>query len=109
MGQSVATVVIEPRSLVREALVSLMTSHSYQIVGEVASPAEINKSLIVAGAPRLVILSALPVEEAASAAGRIRGLWPEAKIILLLDRASRGFPEGAGVGDRWMHPPVRVT
>jgi two-component system nitrate/nitrite response regulator NarL len=82
--------VIEPRSLVREALVSLMESYSYQIVGDVASTADIDKSLLVADAPRLVILGGLPVDEAASAAGHIRELWPEAKIILLFDSASSG-------------------
>lgn len=87
MGQCVATMVIEPRSLVREALVSLMTSHSYQIVG-VASTADIDSTLPVADAPRLVLLGSLPVDEAASIAGNIRGRWPQAKIILLFDHAS---------------------
>jgi two-component system nitrate/nitrite response regulator NarL len=88
MGQSVATIVIEPRSLVREALVSLMASHSYQVVGGVASTADIENSLLVADAPGLVILGPLPADEAASAAGTIRKLWPATKIILLFDRAS---------------------
>jgi two-component system, NarL family, nitrate/nitrite response regulator NarL len=88
MGQCVATIVIEPRLLVREALVSLMASHSYQVVGGVASTADIEDSLLVADAPRLVILGPLPADEAASAAGSIRKLWPETKIILLFDRAS---------------------
>jgi two-component system nitrate/nitrite response regulator NarL len=82
--------VIEPRSLVREALVSLLTSHSCHVVGELSWPSEIEKSTIGASAPKLVILSALPVDEAVNAAGRIRTLWSDAKIILLLDCASRG-------------------
>ncbi|GEP61419.1 response regulator transcription factor [Reyranella soli] len=84
----IATIVIEPRSLVREALVSLMASHSYQVVGGVASTADIENSSLVADAPRLVILGPLPADEAASAAGSIRKLWPDTKIILLFDRAS---------------------
>jgi two-component system nitrate/nitrite response regulator NarL len=88
MRQRVATIVIEPRSLVREALVSLMAGHSYQVVGAFASTADIENSLRVADAPRLVILGALPADEAASAACSIRKLWPETKIILLFDRAS---------------------
>ena len=88
MQQSIATIVIEPRSLVREALVSLMASHSYQVVGSFASTADIENSLLAADAPRLVILGALPADEAASAAASIRKLWPETKIILLFDRAS---------------------
>src|SRR6478736_5985598 len=88
MGQGTTTIVIEPRSLVREALVSLMASHSYQVVGSFASTAGIENALRAAGAPRLVILGALPTDEAVRAAGGIRKRWPEAKIILLFDRAS---------------------
>ena len=87
MEQCVATIVIEPRLLVREALVSLMASHSYQVIGGVASTADIDNSLL-ASAPRLVILGPLPADEAAGAADSIRKLWPETKIILLFDRAS---------------------
>ena len=90
MKLCVATMIIEPRSLVREALVSLMVSHSYQIVGDVASTADIDGSFRVEDAPRLVLLGALPVDEAASAASRIRRRWGEAKIILLFDHASPG-------------------
>jgi two-component system, NarL family, nitrate/nitrite response regulator NarL len=89
MGHCVATIVIEPRSLVREALVSLMASHSYRVTGSVASTADIRNSGLVADAPRLVILGPLPADKAASAAGSIRKLWREAKIILLFDRTSR--------------------
>jgi two-component system, NarL family, nitrate/nitrite response regulator NarL len=88
MGQCLATIVVEPRSLVREALVSLMASHSYQVVGSFASTADIESTLRVADAPRLVILGSLPADEAVSAAGSIRKRWPETKIILLFDRAS---------------------
>lgn len=87
MEQFIATIVIEPRLLVREALVSLMASHSYQVVGSVASTADINNSLL-ASAPRLVIFGPLPADEAAAAADSIRKLWPETKIILLFDHAS---------------------
>jgi len=88
MEERVATLIIEPRSLVREALVSLMTSHSYHVVGGVASTADISNSLLVADVPKLVILGALPAEEATTAASCIRELWPETKIILLFERAS---------------------
>jgi two-component system nitrate/nitrite response regulator NarL len=83
-----ATIIVESRSLVREALVSLMTAHSYEVVGRFASPAHLESSLLVADAPRLVILGALPADEAARAAGSIRKLWPETKIVLLFDHAS---------------------
>ena len=88
MGKLVTTLIVEPRSLVCEGLVSLMESHSYHVVGGVASTADIDSSLLVADVPKLVILGALLAEEAAPAASRIRKLWPEAKIILLFERAS---------------------
>jgi len=88
MEKCVAAIVIEPRLLVREALVSLLASHSYQVVAGVASTADIDNPLLATDAPRLVILGPRPADEAASAAGSIRKLWPESKIILLFDRAS---------------------
>jgi two-component system nitrate/nitrite response regulator NarL len=88
MGKRVVTLIIEPRSLVREGLVSLMASHSYQVIGGVASTADIDSSLLVADVPRLVILGALPAEEATTAASCIRKLWPDTKIVLLFERAS---------------------
>ena len=88
MGKRVTTLIVEPRSLVCEALVSLMASHSYHVVGGVASTADIDSSLLVADVPKLVILGALPAEEATTAASCIRELWPETKIVLLFERAS---------------------
>jgi len=88
MQERVATLIIEPRSLVCEALVSLMECHSYHVVCGVASTADIDSSLLVADVPKLVILGALPAEEATSAASCIRKLWPETKIVLLFERAS---------------------
>lgn len=82
--------IIEPRSLMREALASLMVSHSFRMVGNMASAADIDKFSTTAAAPRLVILSALPVDEVASVARHSRGLWPEAKVVLLFERASLG-------------------
>ena len=88
MGQHISTVIVEPLSLVREALVSLMASHSYRVVGNFASTVDIRDNLLVTDAPGLVILGALPAEEAASAAGSIRKLWPDTKIVLLFDHGT---------------------
>ena len=88
MEERIATLIIEPRSLVREGLVSLMASHSYHVIGGVGSTADIDSSLLVADVPRLVILGALPAEEAAPAGSCIRKLWPDTKIVLLFERAS---------------------
>jgi len=88
MGKRVVTLIIEPRSLVREGLVSLMASRSYHVISGVASTADIDSGLLVADVPRLVILGELPAEEVAPAASCIRRLWPETKIVLLFERAS---------------------
>src|SRR4026208_538660 len=77
MGKLVTTLIIEPRSLVREGLVSLMASHSNHVVGGGASTADIDTASLVADAPKLVILGALPAEEVTTAASCIRKLWPE--------------------------------
>lgn len=82
------TIVIEPRSLVREALVSLMASHSYQVLGGFASTADIDNASLAAAAPDLVILGSLSANEAISAADCIRRRWPETKVILLLEGAA---------------------
>lgn len=88
MGQGISTVVVEPRSLVREALVSLMASHSYRVVGGFSSTADIGCILTIADAPMLVILGALPADEVVEAASHVRKRWPAAKIVLLFDQAS---------------------
>jgi two-component system, NarL family, nitrate/nitrite response regulator NarL len=88
MSERIAAIIIEPRSLVREALISLMASHSYHVICGVASTAAIDSSLLVAEAPRLVILGALPTEDTTAAASSIRKLWPGTKIVLLFEHAS---------------------
>jgi two-component system nitrate/nitrite response regulator NarL len=88
MGERVSALVIERRSLVREALVSLMTNHSYHVVGCAASTADLDECLVVADAPELVILGPLPPEEVAITASSVRNVWPDAKIILLFEHLS---------------------
>jgi two-component system nitrate/nitrite response regulator NarL len=87
MAERVATIIIESRLLVREALVSLMATHSYHVVCSLASTADIDNSLLIADAPKLVILGARPAGDAVAAGSSIRKLWPETKIILLFDCA----------------------
>ena len=88
MGKGIATFIVEPRLLVREVLASLLASHSYHVVGGVASTADIDDTSLAADAPRLVILGELPAEDVATAASSIRKLWPDSKIVLLFDHAS---------------------
>jgi two-component system nitrate/nitrite response regulator NarL len=88
MGDRTATAIVEPRSLIREALVSLMESNSYHVVCSVDSAADIERGAFEEVQPKLVILGALPAECAAEAASSIRRCWQGAKIIMLFEKAS---------------------
>jgi len=88
MGNSVTTLIVEPRSLVREALVSLLARHSYRVVGGVATTADLDCSLPGADVPKIVILGALPAADATTAANYVRKLWPNSKVVLLFEHAS---------------------
>jgi two-component system nitrate/nitrite response regulator NarL len=88
MGNSIATVIVEPRSLVREALVSLMEGSSYHVVCSVASVGDIERSAFKEVQPKLVILGALPAERVAEIASSIRSCWQDVKIIMLFEEAS---------------------
>lgn len=86
-GKSSTMVIIEPRFLVRDGLVSLMESHSYHVVGAVES-ATGDKTCRIVLAPKIVILGADSAEGAAAEASAVRRAWPNAKIILLYEQAS---------------------
>lgn len=84
----VATIVIEPRLLVREALEALMGDHSYRVVCGVGSTADIADPSILADGPKLVILGAQSADSSVNEALSIRKLWPDSKILLLFEYAS---------------------
>jgi two-component system nitrate/nitrite response regulator NarL len=88
MGNCTATAIIEPRSLVRAALVSLMESNSYRVVCNLSSVADIEGGAFEEVQPKLVILGALPAEHVAEAASIIRRCWQDVKIIMLSEKAS---------------------
>jgi len=88
MGARVATIIVEPRFLVREALASLMENLSYRVVCSVGTTADISNPSIVGDGRKLVILGALCAEDAANEAVNVRKLWPDSKIMLLLESAS---------------------
>ena len=90
MGAWVATIIIEPRFLVREALASLLGDLSYRVVGSFGTMAEIRSSSIDGDGRKLVILGALSAKDAANEAVKIRKLWPDSKIMLLLDSVFSG-------------------
>jgi DNA-binding NarL/FixJ family response regulator len=82
------TVVIEARPLIREALVSLMESHSYKVVCSIGSPADIDCNSLKDEQPKLVLLGALPGGRLADTTSSIRRCWRGAKIIVLFDNTS---------------------
>jgi two-component system nitrate/nitrite response regulator NarL len=88
MGTQVATIIVEPRLLVREALESLMANHSDHFVCGVGSIMDIDSSSIVPEGPKLVILGAQSADNAVTEAVSLRKLWPDSKIILLFEHAS---------------------
>jgi len=82
------TVVIEARSLIREALVSLIETHSYKVICSIGSPADIDCNALKEEQPKLVMLGALPAGGLADSTNSIRKCWQGAKIIKLSDGAS---------------------
>jgi two-component system, NarL family, nitrate/nitrite response regulator NarL len=85
MGSKLATIVVESRLLVREALKSLMANNSYRVVCDIGTTAEISAASDLADEPKLVILGAQSTENALSEAVSARKLWPDSKIILLYE------------------------
>ena len=85
MGSRQATVVVESRLLVREALKSLMTKNSYRVVCNIGSATEISGASSLADEPKVVILGAQSADNALTEAASARKLWPDSKIILLYE------------------------
>jgi two-component system nitrate/nitrite response regulator NarL len=83
-----ATIIIEPRLLVREALESLIENYPYRVVCSVGSTADIGSPSMVGDEPKLVILGARSAENAVTQAVSIRKLWSNSKIVLLFEYAS---------------------
>jgi len=88
MGNCIATVIVEPRALMREALVSLMERNAYHVVCSANSVADIEDDAFQEVQPKLVILGALPAERAAEATSIVRRRWQGAKIIVLFEKSS---------------------
>jgi two-component system, NarL family, nitrate/nitrite response regulator NarL len=85
MGSRLATIVVESRLLVREALKSLMAKNSYRVVCDVGSTAEISGASALSDEPKLVILGAQSADNAVTEAVSARKLWPDSKILLLYE------------------------
>ena len=88
MDSRAATIIIESRPLVREALESFMASHSYRVVCGVDGASSISSVELAPDEAKLVLLSTRSVDRAVSEATTVRRLWPDSKIVLLLDSVS---------------------
>jgi two-component system nitrate/nitrite response regulator NarL len=88
MGSRLATIIVESRLLVREALKSLMVKNAYRVVCDIGSTAEISGPSTLSDEPKLVILGARSADNALSEAVSARKLWPDSKIILLCEHVS---------------------
>src|SRR5580704_2448461 len=88
MGSRLATIVVESRLLVREALKSLMATNSYRVICDIGSTVEFSAMSGLSDEPKLVILGAQSTENALSEAVSARKLWPDSKIILLYEYLS---------------------
>ena len=56
MGQHISTVIIDPRSLVREALASLLETNAYRVVCSAGSAAAIEQGAFREMQPELVVI-----------------------------------------------------
>ena len=88
MGSGLATIVVESRLLVREALKSLMVKHSYRVICDIGSTAEISGASTLSEEAKLVVLGAQSADNALTESVNARKLWSDSKIILLYDDVS---------------------
>jgi two-component system nitrate/nitrite response regulator NarL len=88
MKSKLATIVVESRLLIREALKSLMAKDSYRVICDIGSTAEISGASTLSEEPKLVILGAQSADNALNEAASAHRLWPDSKIILLYDYLS---------------------
>lgn len=82
------TIVVDSRLLFRKALEALMRTHSYGVVAGAGCVAEVAAESGVYGTVELVLLGGQSASTAISEVARVRELWPDSKIVLLLEPAS---------------------
>jgi two-component system nitrate/nitrite response regulator NarL len=88
MESKLATIVVESRLLIREALKSMMAKNSCRVVCDIGSIAEMNGASALPEGPKLVILGPQSADNALSEAVSARKLWPDSRIILLYEHLS---------------------
>jgi two-component system nitrate/nitrite response regulator NarL len=87
MSLRVTTVIVEPNMLIREALASLLERYSYRVIGSANGAA----SFVAQGPPeppKLVLVGAERMDQALAEVDKSRKLWPDTKIMMLLQAAS---------------------
>lgn len=87
MWAGVTTIVVEPRFIVRAALASLLGKLTYRVVCGVATMADLSSATGMDGC-KLAVLGARSAEDGATEAADVRKLWPDCKILLLLETTS---------------------
>jgi DNA-binding NarL/FixJ family response regulator len=86
--RAVPTIIIESHRLLRDGLASLISNFSYRIVDSFSSVSEVGGLPEVAGPRQLVLMGLQKLDAAENAAAHIRKIWPNCKIVLLLDYLS---------------------
>jgi two-component system nitrate/nitrite response regulator NarL len=88
LGRKLATIVVDSRLLLREALESLLRTHSHSVISGARFATEIAAEPDVHEGAELVILGAQSAHTAFTEAASVRKLWRDAKIVLLLEPGS---------------------
>ena len=88
MAPRQTTILVDSRLLFREALESLMRTHSYKVASGARVAAGIATETGASGRPALVVVGAQSADAAITEATSIRKLWPDSKIVLLLEPGS---------------------
>jgi two-component system nitrate/nitrite response regulator NarL len=86
--RAVPTIIIESHRLLRDGLASLISNFSYRIVDSFSSISEVGGLPETSGSRQLVLLGLQKLDAAENAAAHVRKMWPECKIVLLLDHLS---------------------
>lgn len=90
MGEMSSMLIVEPRALVREGLIRLMEHHSYRVVGAVGSVLDIGDATQIK-APKITILAAHSVTDAAAEVSAVKRHWPQTKIVLLVKETPAAY------------------
>jgi two-component system nitrate/nitrite response regulator NarL len=93
-NQSICTIIVSQRTLLREGIASLLRDSPYKVVAGVAQASELKDLRIPAGRRTLVIFQTSGAntnfEEAAKNIALLRSFFPDSKVIVLAESSSHG-------------------